>query len=272
MKSFVTQISRLVTLNQQHAFAKLVPNKLRRLNPHHPRIHHTDSPKTVVGKALTVQHTATSTRRHKARRKRTRKTRIAKAAILVMLATTLALVLSHSRSSGSTNDSAPAKKSATKHVVSPTTSSKPKPPPAVVAPKPHGSHTHHKSHETQVADELIRRMNKHLPTALDQLNRTGKKSGHWAWWAFPTNREGNSEPSPKTRVYASTAKYIIDNAPYVWRQILEKVCQLVEKSSIYVLPHIDHGRVKFFAKQWLDCPSTPHWLRKVCVFLKGKYK
>lgn len=270
MKSFAAQFSSLITPKQQHAFAKLVPNRLRRLNPHHPRIHHTDSPNTVVDKALTVQRTAPASRKQKARRKRTRKTHIVKSAILVMLSTTLALVLSHSRLWGSTNASAPAKINSTKHVVSPTTSSTPKPPP-VVAPKPLGS-LQHKSQETQIADVLIGRMNKHLPTALEGLNRTGKKSGHWAWWAFPTNLKGNSEPLPRTCVYASTAKYILDNAPYVWRQILEKVCQLVEKKGIDVLPCIDHGRVKFFAKYWLDCSSTPHWLRKICVFLKGKYK
>ena len=84
---------------------------------------------------------------------------------------------------------------------------------------------------------LLQRMNRELPDALRDLERTGCKQGHWAWWAWPTEKEGFSEPHPPTAVTAATAPELLRSAPPVWREILEKVCELIEPS---------------FAPGWLD--------------------
>merc|ERR1712185_12903 len=110
-----------------------------------------------------------------------------------------------------------------------------------------------------------------LPGALAALRAVGRKEGrgsHWAWWAFPTEREGSSEPralpsdeqvpsssggasdgtssgvSTSTRTSTSTSSSwgrtavaaplvpeLCRRAPPVWRELLEEVCALAERQA-----------------------------------------
>lgn len=115
---------------------------------------------------------------------------------------------------------------------------------------------------------LIERMNAELPRALGELEGQGRKTSHWAWWAFPTEKEGFSEPTPQTAVTKASAVMLLEHAPPVWRLVLEKTCELITKNdgSIgEVLPSIDHGRVKFFAKFWktVQGPKGSEWMKEV---------
>ena len=55
---------------------------------------------------------------------------------------------------------------------------------------------------------------------------SGRKTSHWAWWVFPTERQGGSEPRPATSVTPSTASRLLQRAPESWRQCLEEIVSL----------------------------------------------
>jgi len=163
----------------------------------------------------------------------------------------------------------------------------------------------------EVSDErlevLLQRQEKHCPEILEELRKHGRKTSHWAWWVFPTEKEGFSEPSPTTCVTPATAKELLERAPDTWRLCLEEIAALAtsrctdssssndqgadssssEKSSklssekrnkkrstskkegiAAVLPPIDLPRVKYFVKFWRDQPATPPWLHEVCNSLE----
>lgn len=117
---------------------------------------------------------------------------------------------------------------------------------------------------------LLQRMRSELPRALGELTTSGRKSSHWAWWAWPTTKEGASEPSPKTAVTPASACAVFAHAPAVWQQVLEKVCDLARangNSINGVIPSIDHGRIYYFVQFWQGiCMSKgccPSWFKAV---------
>jgi len=106
---------------------------------------------------------------------------------------------------------------------------------------------------------LVNKQQLYLPNALDILNRVGKKEGHWAWWAFPGTKFGRFEGPPKTKVTFGTAQQLIDNAPDVWQQVLQRICTLITNYGYdYVI--LDWGRVAFFYDFWCCVPSLPQWM------------
>ena len=120
-------------------------------------------------------------------------------------------------------------------------------------------------------EQLLVRMNEKLDEALMNMQQHGRKIGHWAWWAFPTEMPGKSEPGPATCVTKATANGVLERAPKIWRQLLECVCDLVEKDGKDVLPSIDHGRVEYFIRFWDEVDRRPKWMRSVLRRLKKFY-
>ena len=53
---------------------------------------------------------------------------------------------------------------------------------------------------------LRKKQKEHLPLAIKELSKFSKKTSHWIWWAFPTDKKGKSEPSPKTSLTKQNAK------------------------------------------------------------------
>jgi hypothetical protein len=129
---------------------------------------------------------------------------------------------------------------------------------------------------------LLDKQRREFPRILAELEKHGEKVSHWAWWVFPTNKEGYSEPYPLTKVTPTNCFHLCeaDTTPD-WRRILETICDLLEakedivtqvpekvpRASNRVLPRIDHGRVHFFIAFWRDNEHSPAWLKKVCVRL-----
>ena len=123
-------------------------------------------------------------------------------------------------------------------------------------------------------------MKKNLPAALDDLNNNDRKTTHWAWWAFPTKKGGDSEPvesnEQKSYVTETTAIYVIQHAPLIWRTVLEKVCSLLNdiKNSNNIIPVIDHSRLQYFVQFWesiiRDNPDGV-WLQPICEVLRTHY-
>lgn len=209
-------LHRLATRDQQRTFAKIVPPKLRRLNPHHPRIHHNDAPHTVVRKALSTSASRKRTQSARHRRAHAHIPRYDVTAIVGMLVATVALVLSRHQEQHTS---------------------------ICVCPSATGT----------TADVLIKKMTDNLPAALTELKNNSVKRSHWIWWAFPTEKKGVSEPKPKTCVSSSTVEYVVEKAPDVWFTVLRKMTTLLNskdrKTFVDSLSN-DTGRMKCFAEFW----------------------
>eukprot|EP00929_Paragymnodinium_shiwhaense_P015293 TRINITY_DN123364_c0_g1_i1.p1 TRINITY_DN123364_c0_g1~~TRINITY_DN123364_c0_g1_i1.p1 ORF type:complete len:230 (+),score=35.65 TRINITY_DN123364_c0_g1_i1:65-691(+) len=103
-----------------------------------------------------------------------------------------------------------------------------------------------------------------------ELEEHGQKVGHWAWWVFPTDQEGKCDPA-RTKVTTANAVPLCQNpsTARLWQEVLEKICELVEKSGTRVLPKRDHGRVFWFVSFWRKVEDAPQWMKDVCGRLAG---
>ena len=115
---------------------------------------------------------------------------------------------------------------------------------------------------------LLERQTAELPRIVAELEAHGEKRSHWAWWAFPTELCGASEPYPETRVTPDTAAALVAKAPAEWRLVLARVCDLSEARGALVLPAIDHGRVASFVAFWGGRAATPAWLARALARLE----
>ena len=59
---------------------------------------------------------------------------------------------------------------------------------------------------------LKNRQTSSCPKILKELMNSGRKDSHWAWWIWPTEMPGMSEPPPSTFVDLTTAQSLIDSA------------------------------------------------------------
>ena len=112
---------------------------------------------------------------------------------------------------------------------------------------------------------LVEKQESYLPRIIAELEAHGEKRSHWAWWAFPTNLAGNSEPPPKTKLSSpAAARELLARGPAAdWRRALELICELSEAKGRLVLPAADHGRVASFISFWEGLEFTPAWLTVV---------
>jgi len=124
-------------------------------------------------------------------------------------------------------------------------------------------------------EALLVRQAEACPRVLAELEAHGCKVGHWAWWVFPTEKPGFSEPPPATAVSPGTAHALLERAPPSWRLVLEQICSLsrAQPQGIQgVLPPMDLPRVKYFVKFWSSVPERPPWLSQVLVVLGEEVK
>ena len=113
-----------------------------------------------------------------------------------------------------------------------------------------------------------------LEMALSEIE-SGKKVTHWAWWAFPTEKEGNSEPSPKTAVTDETAQLLLDNAPPIWKKLLLKIAEKVIKGHMIqdIFPVIDIKRIQKFLDFWRKKKfNKTLWLNNVIELINKGFK
>jgi len=116
---------------------------------------------------------------------------------------------------------------------------------------------------------LIRRQDMHLADVLQELNVHKRKVGHWAWWVFPTEVEGASEPRLDGKKSSLTAEDVPGFLAYaerrgLWQKVLERIVDLAKQKGLdHVLMSADMGRVGFFLDFWERVPSIPPWLHTV---------
>lgn len=114
-----------------------------------------------------------------------------------------------------------------------------------------------------------------FPAILRELDQHGRKVGHWAWWVFPTDLSGRSEPPPHSCVMPDERSLLLrsDTAPQ-WRTILERIAALVEAENSWsgVLPPIDHGRVEVFIDYWDPQRAEAEWFDSVLATLQSHHR
>ena len=91
-----------------------------------------------------------------------------------------------------------------------------------------------------------------LPLALSELEKHNKKTGHWAWYAFPTGVPGGNDPNKVKICNKKEQIELLDlwngKKNNIWKKVLEKIKVLVKSKGKHILPEIDHGRVYFFCQ------------------------
>lgn len=120
-------------------------------------------------------------------------------------------------------------------------------------------------HISLEAQALLAKQHANFPRIIEELKTQKKKVSHWIWWVFPSEKAGDSEPSPKTKIELSDADYFLKYAEVdAWAEILEAMYELLkthskgpwkERSNIpndAIIPAIDHGRIKFSLQFWLN--------------------
>ena len=70
------------------------------------------------------------------------------------------------------------------------------------APSQHAAGTGPKASDAATAqlEALLERQRTECPAIVAELNKHRRKVSHWAWWVFPTELPGASEPPPATAV------------------------------------------------------------------------
>ncbi len=97
-----------------------------------------------------------------------------------------------------------------------------------------------------------------------ELNKNKRKTSHWIWYVFPTEKPGSSDPK-KTSINKSNYLLAIDedNNPNLsrWIEIIDIINKLLYKKLIAdpdnfnrnsIIPSIDNGRIKYFIKFWIN--------------------
>jgi hypothetical protein len=120
-----------------------------------------------------------------------------------------------------------------------------------------------RSRDSEIA-VLIEQHHIWAPTALKELTM-GRKRTHWAWYIFPSEMPGQSDPF-KTRVTKLTYNYFLDNIDVKqWIRILSLA---TDKTKI---PYVDHGRIHYFCMFWRQFDDIPHELKTVIHQLNQIY-
>ena len=125
---------------------------------------------------------------------------------------------------------------------------------------------------------LIKKQQSYLPSAIKELQEYGYKDSHWAWWAFPTDRAGNSEPSPKTYLTNETVLLYLQSFPLEWKQLLQQIVKTLhykETSVVEIFPEIDHGQIvafiDFFKKVIPKKNTKLKWLQTVITEMENNF-
>ena len=96
---------------------------------------------------------------------------------------------------------------------------------------------------------LKRKQIKYLPEATKELIEKRRKISHYAWWSFPTERKGMTEPNPKTYLTVNTALLFLKSPAKEWKMYLNEVVNVIKKDKKRIkdiFSHSDIGRIKEF--------------------------
>jgi len=84
-----------------------------------------------------------------------------------------------------------------------------------------------------------------------------RKRSCWAWYVWPTEKQGFSDAKRTAVTNPTDAKWLLahDAPRELWTRILDLLTNaVVAQSSLKAVPPIDHGRIEFFIKMWDSAP------------------
>lgn len=121
--------------------------------------------------------------------------------------------------------------------------------------------------DQEALQALVKKQLEEFPRILRELEEKGQKVGHWIWWACPTQMPGSCDPIDSYVAEETAPELFQSKAAVLWRNVLEKLCDLVEEHGIHgrhaSLPEDDHGRVHYFLQFWKALPDKPAWMEDV---------
>jgi hypothetical protein len=119
--------------------------------------------------------------------------------------------------------------------------------------------------------QLYKQINKHYSKIKSEM-KLGKKESCWAWWVFPTNIKGRSEPEPKTSITnIKDASELFKSKKFkdIHNTINEYILNLIKTSSEdkiqglikEIFPNdLDHARIRGFITFWRNhIEGKPNW-------------
>ena len=114
------------------------------------------------------------------------------------------------------------------------------------------------SKSSSAAQRLVKAQAKTLSGILEDVRAAGPqnyvKQSHWAWYVWPTTKEGISDPL-NTAVKGVADVVFVLGAPTLgtWTALLEVLAAALRaRGSRRVFPSIDHGRIEFFLREWAE--------------------
>lgn len=98
-------------------------------------------------------------------------------------------------------------------------------------------------------NKLISAFNSHYKTIFKEIN-DGEKKSCWAWYVFPTNMIGQSDPL-HTHITEKSAPLLCNNKKWIdiHIKIYEKLKTNIKNNILF--KEIDIGRIKFFTNFWM---------------------
>jgi len=129
----------------------------------------------------------------------------------------------------------------------------------------------HKIHqdEINVLTILLNKQYEICSYVLQELIDHDQKISCWAWYIFPTWRDGRSDKL-HTYLTIETAQILLLLAPDEWKLCLEKIINLTSTKNnklLKILPGIDIPRVYEFIIFWNSIPNKLKWLENVLIEL-----
>ena len=111
--------------------------------------------------------------------------------------------------------------------------------------------------------DILQELNKKIHEKYDDIIRelkAGKKSSHWAWWAFPHDVKGNSELEPKTYLTNETALELINNDEWmnICRNINQTIKDINPTPTNPIFPSVDFHRIEKFYTFWDNIIKSPY--------------
>jgi hypothetical protein len=120
-----------------------------------------------------------------------------------------------------------------------------------------GPYLNTKENLTPLQGLIVRQMLE-FPKIINELNENKRKVTHWAWWVWPTDRQGRSETkirNTKTCIQDYQIKELLEKTDVEqWTTILKLINQFIydNQSLSKVIPKIDHGRMEAFYLLFLN--------------------
>ena len=107
------------------------------------------------------------------------------------------------------------------------------------------------------ARALVRAQQETLHVILSGLRQASpeswRKHQHWAWYVWPTDKVGMSDPRDTGLHSADDVAFVLSHGATVanWTAILKAIARVLEaQGNRRSIPQIDHGRIAGFLNEW----------------------